>query len=378
MLKIFMTGDNHIGSSYADHTAREIIIKKKTDAFEKMVAKANEEKCDIFVITGDLFDKNSNIAKKDIKTVINYLSAFDGTVFILPGNHDYYDGQCDLWKNFEEIKSQNGADNIAIIRECKPYSFSSKESDIVIYPAPCDAKHSEENKIGWMKEENIVPDRTYRIGIAHGAIEGKSLDNEGRYYLMTKEELESIPVDAWLIGHMHVPFPENLSEEFTESGKIFNAGSHVQQNIHNNTEGLCFIIEIGENKKVKAKKFLSGGIRFYRPDINLSAGKMEKILERELSQYEDGCIIDKMELSGAVSFEEYDNRFEIIEKYCSRFAEYTYKSENISKLISKELIDSEFAETSLSAVVLSALLEEPKEAQLVYELLGELKGEKRK
>ena len=105
---------------------------------------------------------------------------------------------------------------------------------------------------------------------------------------------------------------------------------------------------------------------------------MEEILERELSQYEDGCVIDEMELSGAVSFEEYDNRFEIIEKYCSRFAECTYKSENISKLISKELIDSEFAETSLSAAVLSALLEEPKEAQLVYELLGELKGGKRK
>ena len=142
MLKIFMTGDNHIGSSYADHTAREIIIKKKIDAFEKMVAKANEEKCDIFAITGDLFDNNYNIAKKDIKAVINYLSAFNGIVFVLPGNHDYYNGQCDLWKNFEEIKSQNGADNIAIIRECKPYSFSSKESDIVIYPAPRHEKHS--------------------------------------------------------------------------------------------------------------------------------------------------------------------------------------------------------------------------------------------
>ena len=373
MLKIFMTGDNHIGSSYGDHAAREIIIKKKIDAFENMVAKANEEKCDFFVITGDLFDNNYNIAKKDMKAVINYLSAFNGTVFVLPGNHDYYDGQCYLWKNFEEIKT----DNIAIIHECKPYVFSSKENDIVIYPAPCNTKHSEENKIGWIKEENIIPDKVYRIGVAHGAIEGKSLDKEGRYYLMTKDELENIPVDVWLIGHMHVPFPESISEGFTECGNIFNAGSHVQQKISNNNEGVCFIIEIDEGKKVKAKKFISGNIHFYRPIIELSAGKMEEILERELSRYEDGCIIDDMDFSGAVSFEEYDNRIGIIEKYRSRFAEYTYNSENISKLISKELIDTEFAETSLSAAVLSALLDEPKEAQLVYELLGELKGEKR-
>ena len=74
---------------------------------------------------------------------------------------------------------------------------------------------------------------------------------------MTKDELENIPVDVWLIGHMHVPFPESISEGFTECGNIFNAGSHVQQKISNNTEGVCFIIEIDEGKKVKAKKFIS-------------------------------------------------------------------------------------------------------------------------
>ena len=41
-------------------------------------------------------------------------------------------------------------------------------------------------------------------------------------------ELEDIPVDVWLIGHTHVPFPRDLTEVFTASDKIFNAGTHVQ------------------------------------------------------------------------------------------------------------------------------------------------------
>ena len=39
----------------------------------------------------------------------------------------------------------------------------------------------------------------------------------------------------------------------------------------------------------------------------------------------------------------------------------------------KDLIESEFAETSLSAKLLKALIDEPKEAQLAYELLNALK-----
>ena len=53
--------------------------------------------------------------------------------------------------------------------------------------------------------------------------------------------------------------------------------------------------------------------------------------------------------------------------------ESSYDDYGLSKLISKELIDAEFPETSFSAGLLTALLDEPKEAQLAYELLKSLK-----
>ncbi|MBE6899913.1 MAG: hypothetical protein E7479_04525 [Ruminococcaceae bacterium] len=379
MLRIFMTGDNHIGLKYAKFGEKAAFLaEKRISAFREMVKKANEEECSLFVITGDLFENVSGIAKKDIVSLLNILSEFNGTVAVLPGNHDYYDEETKLWKDFRS--AMDSSKNILLLNEYKPYTVYAGDDEVILYPAFCTSKHSEpgENNLGWIKDEDITPDGTYRIGIAHGAVEGETIDSEGRYFLMTRKELEEIPVDAWLIGHTHVPFPNSLSENFSESGKIFNAGSHVQPDVATNTEGSCFILEIGEDKKVKVKKFLSGNVRFHRPEIKLSAGEMEEILERELSAFDDESVIDGMILSGTADMNEYENRRGIISNSLSRFVSGSYDDSALSKLISKELVESEFPETSLSARVLSALLEEPKEAQLAYELLCELKGGKRK
>ena len=156
-----------------------------------------------------------------------------------------------------------------------------------MYPAHCTSLHSApgENNLGWIKEEDIGGDGAYYIGIAHGAVEGETIDNEGAYFLMKRAELESIPVDAWLIGHTHVPFPKNLkAEEYTACEKIFNAGTHVQTDVACNTEGQCFIIEIAGNKAVKAKKFISGNNPIYDSRDNCNA-----IIETATNKLVMGC-----------------------------------------------------------------------------------------
>lgn len=372
MLKIFQTGDNHIGLKYASHQQAEVLKSARLNAFERMVDAANRECCTLFVITGDLFENTYGISKREIKTLLDTLSRFNGTVVVLPGNHDYYDKDVKVWQYFQDVAS--GKDNIMLLTEYRPYSLTAAEEDVVLYPAHCTSLHSEpgKNNLDWIKAENITPDSTYRIGLAHGAVQGETIDKEGQYFLMTRHELESIPVDAWLVGHTHVPFPSQLTEDFAVCEKIFNAGTHVQTDVSCNTEGLCFIIEIDETKAVRAKKVISGNLRFYRKHITLTPGELEATLHRELAGIADHSVVDLV-LSGAVTADEYDNRYSIIESSLARFVEGTYNDNSLSKLISKELIDAEFAETSFSGSLLTALLDDPKEAQLAYELLQSLK-----
>lgn len=372
MLKIFVTGDNHIGLKYASHEQAAVLASSRLTAFEGMVETANHENCALFVITGDLFENTYSVSKRDIKTLLDTLSGFNGTVVVLPGNHDYYDKDVKVWQYFKDVMASY--DNIMLLTEYRPYELTTNGEDVVLYPALCTSVHSApgQNNLGWIKETEIVKDGAYHIGIAHGAVEGETIDNEGQYFLMKRSELESIPVDAWLIGHTHIPFPRNLTDEFTVSDKIFNAGTHVQTDVSCNTEGLCFIVVIEDDKTVKAKKAVSGNLRFYRKNIAVTAGEMENIIRRELADIADNSVVDII-LTGAVSAEEYEDRTHIIENVLSRFVEGTYNDYTLSKLISRELIESEFPETSFSAGLLTSLLDEPKEAQLAYELLQSLK-----
>ncbi len=377
MLKIFLTGDNHIGLKYARHEKSTLLASNRMTVFENMVQIANDENCGMFAITGDLFDYRDSANKKEVAMLLDMLARFRGTVVVLPGNHDYYNQNQDakVWKYFEDLIPKY--DNILLLTAYHPYRLSVNGESVVLYPALCTSRHSlsGENNLGWIKEIEIQQDDSYHIGIAHGAVEGETIDNEGSYFIMKPSELENIPVDAWLIGHTHVPFPRNLTDNFTAGHKIFNAGTHVQTNVSCNTEGLCFIIEIDESKTVRAKKVVSGNLRFYRRNIALTAGTMEETLRRELSDIGDNSVVDLV-LTGAVSHQEYEDREKIIENVLSRFIEGTYNIYGVTKVISEDVISSEFSETSFSARLLKALMDEPKEAQLAYELLKSLKGDK--
>ena len=363
MLKIFLTGDNHIGKKYASHEQAAILASSRITAFEGMVETANQENCALFVITGDLFENTYSISKREIKTLLDTLSCFNGTVVVLPGNHDYYDKDAKVWQYFRDVMASH--DNIMLLTEYRPYEITVNGEDVVLYPALCTSQHSApgQNNLGWIKETKIENDGAYHIGIAHGAVEGETIDKEGEYFLMKYSELESIPVDAWLIGHTHVPFPRDLTEEFTSGNKVFNPGTHVQADVSCNTEGLCFIVEIDENKMVRAKKTVSGNLHFYRKNITVTAGEMENIIKRELADIDNNSVVDII-LTGAVTAEEYEDRITIIENILSRFLEGSYNDYDLSKLISKKLIESEFPETSFSAILLTSLLDKPKEAQL--------------
>ena len=372
MIRIFTTGDNHIGLKYSSHERAESLVASRIRAFENMVEAANKENCSLFVITGDLFENTYGISKKEIKVLLEMLSKFRGTVAVLPGNHDYYDKEVKVWRYFEEVMGDY--DSIMLLKEYRPYVVQVEDEKVILYPALCTSLHSVqgENNLSWMKEENIVAEEAYHIGIVHGAVEGESLDKEGQYFLMSRAELENIPMDVWLIGHTHVPFPRNLTEEYTVCEKILNAGTHVQTDVSCNTEGQCFFVEIDKDKQVRGKKFVSGNLRFYRKNICLVPGKMEEILHEELKNIEDNSVVELI-ISGAVEADEYDKRSAVIEESLSRFIEGTYSDYDLSKLISKELIESEFPETSFSAKFLSELLVDAKEAQLAYELLKNLK-----
>ena len=376
MVKLFVTGDNHIGRKYDRYPEiKEKLIKSRIDCLQDMVRKAEDEGCDFFVVTGDLFDNINSIKVGDVKNVVKILSAFNGRVLVLPGNHDYFTGDDKVWRDFENALSKTDH-NIAILNEFREYVFTDiGDKDVVIYPAFCQSKHSVENNLGWIKNAVIETQGRINIGIAHGALKGITPDMKEEYFLMSEEELERIPVDAWLIGHTHIAYPGDLDETKETAGyKIFNAGTHEQTDLHNNSEGDCFIIRIEKNDGnpiVYAKKYISGKIRYYDIKVQLGAGMgLKEALANEAGGYTGDSVI-RVTVSGTVPRAEYEDRKSIYEEVLGEYLTYEVNENELSEEITIDTIRREFAETSFAAQFMEQLMSDPTELQMVYKMLQE-------
>lgn len=405
MVKCYVTGDNHFGRKFQGETISisSELKQIRLDAFKNAVQKANDEKCDLFIVTGDMFDKptlgtvgsTAEEGKQLIEKVAKILKGFDGTVLVLPGNHDFQDGDSDLWNEFKAVMSNN-----TIVLD----KFDSRSLDlingtpVVVYPAYCHKEQSNENNLKKIKDlDKIITKDTINIGIAHGTIEGWSKDEgEGQYFKMSTDELKSIPVDVWFIGHAHVARPEGLSEdEYKSNNKIFNAGTHQQTDINNNTKGYGFIVEIekkGEVAEVKAKMHHTGIVHFHTLEVNVKPDDddaLKKALLKELSAYDDvkDKTIIKCKFSGMVRSEEFERKSEI---YAECTQDYLLALEpnfkDLAEQLTIERINELFDEKGLIAGFMRSFLdggtgspdENAVELSLFYELVDGIKNPKKK
>lgn len=377
MIKIFVTGDNHFGKKYDRYPEiRDRLVDNRFVCFEKMVEKAEQEGCDIFAVTGDLFDNCSSIRKSDVERVVRILAGFAGRVLVLPGNHDYYTGGEKVWKDFDDAL-RTCDNNIIRLDRFEPYPIEIAEETVVIYPAFCRSKHSRENNLGWIKEMSVHKSGQINIGMAHGAIEGVTPDMQKEYFLMTEPELQAIPMDVWLVGHTHIPYPGGLSEDEEIGGyRIFNAGTHAQTDLHNNTRGYGFIISVdkqGDKAQVSAKKYQSGTIFFYDIAVRVSSAEgdsLEALLQEKLDPLEAESVV-RLTVTGSVLSEEYSRRRELYKKYCDRFLSWELQDDELHEEITLDRVREEFAESSFAAKLMEALQGDQTELQMAYELLQE-------
>lgn len=381
MIKIFVTGDNHFGKKYDRYPEiRDRLVDNRFVCFEKMIEKAEQEGCDIFAVTGDLFDNCSSIRKSDVERVVRILAGFAGRVLVLPGNHDYYTGEEKVWKDFDDAL-RTCDNNIIRLDRFEPYPIEIAEETVVIYPAFCRSKHSRENNLGWIKEMSVPKSGQINVGMAHGAIEGVTPDMQKEYFLMTEPELQAIPMDVWLVGHTHIPYPGGLSEDEEIGGyRIFNAGTHAQTDLHNNTRGYGFIISVdkqGDKAQVSAKKYQSGTIFFYDIAVRVSSAEgdsLEALLQEKLDPLEAESVV-RLTVTGSVVSEEYSRRRELYKKYCDRFLSWELQDDELHEEITLDRVREEFAESSFAAKLMEALQGDQTELQMAYELLQECNRE---
>ena len=359
MIKCVVTGDNHFGKSYGGRfkSKKNILIEKRFESLENLVNKANDIDADLFFVTGDLFDAELDVPRDVVKRAVEILAKFKKDVYIIPGNHDFYGEHVEVWQYFRQC---NHFSNVVLLSSPEPRTLTDvgKDKDtVVLYPAICTAKNSDTNALGWIKKQSIQKNGVINIGLAHGAVQGMSCDNELRYYYMGIEELERINVDAWFVGHAHVQRPADLTEnEEIRTDKIYNPGTHQQISSHNDTEGCGFIVTIskdGSKATLKASKYSCGNIRYVKRQIKIPVATddaLRNALADEVKDYDKDSTILELSFKGTVLENEYIERKEICDEVLEGFFHVDdYGFGNLYEEATPAKIDSEFLTGSFAS-----------------------------
>lgn len=365
MIKIFHTADTHLGMGFANYGDKgSVLSEARYNCLEKLVTMANEHEADIFVLAGDLFDKLSGFTAENIKRVRGALNDFSGNlVLILPGNHDYIAENSSIWRHFQgDLGSK-----IMLIDEAKPVVLDNFEIPITIYPAPCRSKHSPENAIGWISEIEKSND-VLHIGIAHGSVQGKSPDFDGKYFPMTIKQISETGLDLLMLGHTHITFPERPDA----NDIIFNPGTPEPDGLDCRHEGRAFL-HIFDGKQRKESQLLSTGTyRFYDVQEKVeSTHDLERISTTWSSNAHSNAVL-RLKLKGHLDLEEWERIGDLRTALEAKITHLVLDLDDLRKRISPEMIRSEFPEESFANKLLCCF-EDEEALQLAYEWITEVR-----
>ena len=371
-LKLLHTADLHLGMTFKNRAypeeVREQLTEARYETLARLVERANQEKCHLMVIAGDLFHR-ANVASETIDRVISILHRFQGCVAILPGNHDYYEPYGSLWPDLIE----RAPEDLLLMVQSEPYPLSDFGIDAVLYPAPCTAKHSPSNNLEWIKNMGEKPEARWHIGVAHGAVKGISPDFEQQYYPMEEKELISPGLHLWCLGHTHVRYPDR---EETEREVYMYSGTPEPDGFDCRHSGYAWITEIDEEGNATGRSIETGRFCFVEMQKKVANLSDLEAVPRELAAHSVPLdTLVKLKLSGTLPEEDYKSRRAFYDRLRETYMYVEIDESELTVEITPEVISASYPEGSFPHLLLVRLAEkEDREAlQIAYRLVEEVK-----
>ncbi|MGD9417461.1 MAG: metallophosphoesterase family protein [Verrucomicrobiota bacterium JB025] len=365
------TADNHIGLSFNRYpeAVRDRLLDERFAALERLVATANERQADFFVVAGDLFDK-VGVAKSTVVRAVDLLREFTGeAVLVLAGNHDYCEGpDSKLWKWFRT--AADGSPVIALTDK-EVRDFEGDDYRVRFYACPCASKHSREHVIGWVADEEKADDRLH-VGIAHGNVDGLGLDADQRYFNMSENELRGAGLDAWLLGHIHVPAPATGT---TGRPLYFMPGIHTPDSVKCSHGGHAWWIELGDGGACGHELLSPGALRFIRISRELRHVDDIAALKAECEALDAPRTVLDLQLSGRLKEGEISALNGMLQSLEGGFLHFS-REQDIAPALDAAAIARRFPEGTLPNSLLQELLADedahPGDAHLALEIIESL------
>ncbi len=187
-MKILHTADWHLGAPLTGHTPQATqFLRAQLQAVPEKIAKlCIDEKCDLMIIAGDLFD--GNVGRDTVASVQQVLGQLQIPVVITPGNHDFCGAN-------SPYLQQSWPENVHIFTRAQMERIDLPELDCTIYGAGYEAMDCP----ALMKQFQAQGDARWHIGVLHAEVTSAN----SVYAPITKQQIQQSALDYLALGHIH-------------------------------------------------------------------------------------------------------------------------------------------------------------------------------
>jgi DNA repair exonuclease SbcCD nuclease subunit len=271
VLRIVHTADVHLGARHADMGDKAAAQRERQfAAFKATVDLALEERVDLFLIAGDLFDSNTQPRRsaERVGAELARLAAAKVRTVIIPGTHDVYE-RASIYRAYD-LEALAGSDPeddfVTVLTPDRPWVHLSA-CDVVVFGPVFATKKAPKSPLDGL-DTSVVPEATYRVGMVHGAvaIPGKT---DGDDVVVTTQQIAASGLDYLALGHWH-------SAQQARAGNVTYAyaGAPEPVAIDQDRAGKALLVELDSkagSKTVTVSERQVGKTRFDKVRIDAAA-----------------------------------------------------------------------------------------------------------
>lgn len=189
MIRFLHAADLHLDSPFHGLRQAEAAARRKEhrQLLHVLAELAEEESCDLVLLSGDLFD-STNVYQETVEALIRALGSCRAQVFIAPGNHDW------LCPGSPYLTAP-WPDNVHIFRRQEIEFVDLPDLNCRVYGAGFAAPHVSPLLRGFRAED--------RTGTNLMVIHGDAVTADSPYNAVSREDVAASGLDYLALGHIH-------------------------------------------------------------------------------------------------------------------------------------------------------------------------------
>ncbi|MGR9244067.1 metallophosphoesterase family protein (plasmid) [Rhizobium leguminosarum] len=236
MFRFIHSSDLHLGKRFGNF-AGDLpgrLREARHDVITRLAQHAREQNATTVLLAGDTFDTETpapHVRRQAFAEMAHHASI---KWVILPGNHDSLQAT-QLWATL----NAEVPDNVVLAVEPAPIELAT---DVVLLPAPCTTRRPGRDLTEWM-DGQATPDRTLRIGLAHGAIRSFS-EEATASEVIAPDRARRAGLDYLALGDWHgavgvdqrthycgTPEPDRFKHDAPGAALLVSLGSSIEPEI---------------------------------------------------------------------------------------------------------------------------------------------------